>query len=141
MKKGFTCGTFDLCHAGHVLMFKECKQFCDYLIVGLQTDPTLDRHDKHKPIQSLEERQIQLEAIKYIDEIVIYATEKDLYELLAKNELGIDVRILGEDWKGKHFTGDDLPIETVFNSRSHTYSTSDLRQRILNAEKTRSLYP
>lgn len=137
MRKGFTCGAFDLCHAGHMLMFKECKTFCDYLIVGLQTDPTIDRPEKNKPIQSLEERRIQLEAVRYIDEIVIYSTEAELYELLKKNELGIDVRILGEDWKGKPFTGYDLPLETVFNSRTHSYSTSNLRDRVVLAATPR----
>lgn len=136
MKKGFTCGTFDLCHAGHILMFKECKTFCDHLIVGLQTDPSLDRPEKNKPVQSLEERRIQLEGIKYIDEIVIYNTEKELYDILKENKLGIQVRILGEDWKGKPFTGYDLPLETVFNSRTHSYSTTNLRERIVANEKT-----
>lgn len=135
MKKGFTCGSFDLCHTGHMLMFKECKEVCDYLIVGLQTDPTLDRSNKNKPIQSLEERKIQLEAIRYIDEIVIYETEADLYELLKNNTLGIDVRILGEDWEGKAFTGHDLPMVTHFNARKHSYSTSELRARVVKAER------
>lgn len=135
MKKGFTCGTFDLCHAGHMLMFKECKDYCDYLIVGLHTDPTIDRYEKNKPIQTVEERKIQLEAIKYIDEIIIYDTEKDLYEILSKNKLGIDVRIIGEDWRGKPFTGHDLPMTTIFNSRTHSYSTSALRKRVEEAGK------
>lgn len=134
MKKGFTCGAFDLCHAGHMLMFKECKMHCDYLIVGLQSDPTLDRQEKNKPIQSLKERKTQLEAVRYIDQVVIYDTEADLYELLSKNKLGIDVRIIGEDWKGKKFTGHDLPLVTVFNSRTHSYSTSNLRERVAKAE-------
>jgi glycerol-3-phosphate cytidylyltransferase len=135
MKIGFTCGAFDLCHAGHVLMFKECKEYCDYLIVGLQTDPTLDRPEKNKPIQSLEERLIQLEAIRYIDKVVTYDTEEDLYELLSKNPHSITTRIIGADWKGKEYTGHDLPLETIFNSRTHSYSTSELRQRIENAAK------
>lgn len=135
MKKGFTCGAFDLCHAGHMLMFKECKNFCDYLIVGLQSNPNIDRPGKNKPIQTLEERKIQLEAIKYIDEIIIYNTEKELYDLLSKNDLDIDVRIVGADWKGKPFTGHDLPIEVVFNSRNHSYSTSSLRRRVTEAEQ------
>lgn len=134
MKKGFTCGAFDLCHSGHMLMFKECKQFCDYLIVGLQTDPTLDRANKNKPIQTLEERKIQLEGIKYIDEIVIYNTEQDLYNLLAKNDIGVTIRIIGEDWRGKEYTGHDLPLEVAFNSRTHSYSTTSLRERIAKAE-------
>ena len=134
MKIGFTCGAFDLCHAGHMLMFKECKNYCDYLIVGLHTDPTLDRPEKNKPVQTLDERRIQLEAIKYIDKIITYDTEKDLYEILSKNPHGINVRIIGADWMGKPFTGHDLPLETVFNSRSHSYSSSDLRKRVTEAE-------
>jgi len=118
-------------------MFKECKEFCDYLIVGLQTDPTIDRPEKNKPVQSIEERRIQLEAVRYIDEIVLYDTEEDLYTILSRNPYSIDVRIIGEDWKGKPFTGHDLPLETVFNSRSHSYSTSDLRRRIAEAEATK----
>ncbi len=137
MKIGFTCGAFDLCHAGHMLMFKECKEHCDYLIVGLHTDPTIDRPEKNKPVQDLEERRIQLEAVKYIDKIVMYDTENDLYELLKSNPYNIDVRIIGADWEGKPFTGHDLPLETVFNSRSHSYSSSDLRRRVAAAEATK----
>lgn len=134
MKIGFTCGAFDLCHAGHMLMFKECKDHCDYLIVGLHTDPTIDRPEKNKPVQSLDERRIQLEAVRYIDKIVTYDTEKELYELLKNNPHKVNVRIIGADWEGKPFTGHDLPLETVFNSRSHSYSSSDLRRRIAEAE-------
>ena len=134
MKIGFTCGAFDLCHAGHMLMLKECKEYCDFLIVGLQTDPTIDRPEKNKPVQDLEERRTQLEAVKYIDKIVTYDTEKDLYELLANNPHGINVRIIGADWEGKPFTGHDLPLETVFNSRTHSYSSSNLRKRVAEAE-------
>lgn len=134
MKIGFTCGAFDLCHAGHMLMFKECKEHCDFLIVGLHTDPTIDRPEKNKPVQSLEERIIQLEAVKYIDKVITYDTEKDLYEILSTNPHIIDVRIIGADWEGKPFTGHDLPMATVFNSRSHSYSSSDLRRRIAEAE-------
>ena len=131
MKIGFTCGAFDLCHTGHVLMFKECKEYCDYLIVGLHTDPTIDRPGKNKPIQSLEERKIQLEGLKYIDKVITYDTEEDLYDILSQNSYNITVRIIGNDWQGKSFTGHDLPLETVFNSRAHSYSTSELRQRII----------
>jgi glycerol-3-phosphate cytidylyltransferase len=134
MKIGFTCGAFDLCHAGHMLMFKECKEHCDFLIVGLHTDPTIDRPEKNKPVQSLEERIIQLEAVKYIDKVITYDTEKDLYEILSTNPHIIDVRIIGADWEGKPFTGHDLPMATVFNSRSHSYSSSNLRKRIAEAE-------
>jgi glycerol-3-phosphate cytidylyltransferase len=135
MKIGFTCGTFDLCHAGHMLMFKECKSYCDYLIVGLQTDPTVDRPEKNKPVQTLDERMVQLESVRYIDKIITYTTEQELYELLRTNDDHIAVRIVGNDWQDKHFTGDDLPIEVVFNSRDHTYSSSDLRKRIYESEK------
>jgi len=128
MRVGFTCSTFDLLHAGHILMLKEAKAQCDYLIVGLQTDPTIDRATKNKPVQSITERFIQLEAVKYIDEIVVYASEDDLIQILKA--YNIDVRILGEDYKDKPFTGNDLPIEVYFNKRTHKYSTSELRSRI-----------
>ena len=131
---GFTCGTFDLCHAGHILMLKECKDVCDYLIVGLQSDPSNDRPEKNKPVMSLEERMIILEGIKYVDKIMVYDTEKDLYNYLSHHQRDIDVRIIGEDWKGKPFTGHDLPIKAVFNSRSHNYSSSELRKRVHEAE-------
>ena len=128
MRVGFTCSCFDLLHAGHILMLKEAKTQCDYLIVGLQTDPTIDRATKNKPVQSITERFIQLEAVKYIDEIVVYATEDDLIQILKA--YNIDVRILGEDYKDKPFTGNDLPIEVYFNKRTHKYSTTELRSRI-----------
>jgi len=130
MKKGFTCGAMDLLHAGHVLMLKECKEHCDYLIVGLQTDPTLDRPEKQKPVETLEERQIRLEGCKYVDEIVTYNTEAELYKLLQ--ELSPDVRFVGADHKDKPFTGDDLPIHVIFNSREHNFSSTNLKNRIKN---------
>lgn len=130
MIKGFTCGAFDLVHAGHILMFKEIRAQCDFLIVGLQSDPNIDRSEKNRPIETIEERKIKLEACKYIDQIVLYNTEADLY-ILLKN-LKPDVRFLGVDHKGKPFTGDDLPIKIIFNSRDHAYSSSNLRERILN---------
>ena len=126
---GFTCSCFDLLHAGHILMLKDAKEQCDYLIVGLQTDPTIDRPSKNQPIQTLEERNIQLEAVKYIDEIIIYETEKDLYLLLKK--INPDIRILGSDYKGKKFTGDDLEIKIYFHSRTHNYSSTNLRKKII----------
>ena len=138
MKIGFTCGAFELCHAGHIMMLEEAKSVCDYLIVGLHTDPSVDRPEtKKRPIQSIEERLILLNAIKYIDEIVKYDTESDLYNLLKNGINGrkIDIRIIGADWKGKPFTGHDLPIEIYFNSRNHNYSTSELRRRVYDAEK------
>jgi len=128
MRVGFTCSCFDLLHAGHILMLKEAKTQCDYLIVGLQTDPTIDRATKNKPVQSITERFIQLEAVKYIDEIVMYATEDDLIQILKA--YNIDVRIMGEEYKDKPFTGNDLPIEVYFNKRTHKYSTTELRSRI-----------
>ena len=132
-RKGFTCSCFDLLHAGHCLMLKDAKEQCDKLIVGLQTDPTIDRPDtKNKPIQSFEERKIQLESIKYVDEVIIYETEKDLYNLLK--ELKPDVRIIGADYKGKSFTGDDLDIPIYYNDRFHNWSTSGLRKAIYEAE-------
>ena len=137
MKKGFTAGAFDLCHAGHMLVFKECKKVCDYLIVGLQTDPSIDRPEKNKPVMSLEERKIILESVKYVDEIVVYETENDLYNVLKENKLGIDIRIVGADWKGKEFTGYDLPIPTYFNTREHSFSTTELRKRIYEQEKAK----
>lgn len=138
MKKGFTAGAFDLCHAGHFLMFEEAKQQCDYLIVGLHTDPTLDRPDtKNKPIMSVEERMIILKGIKYIDEVVTYDTEADLYNLLKENKLGINVRILGVEYKDKPFTGHDLPMEVYFNTRGHNFSTTELRGRVYEAEKAK----
>ena len=129
---GFTCGAFDLLHAGHALMLKEAKDHCTHLIVGVQEDPSVDRPNKNKPVQSYEERKIMVQSIKYVDEIVTYSTEADLYDLLK--ELKPDVRIIGADWKGKQFTGFDLPIKVAFNTRDHGYSTSELRQRVHWAE-------
>ena len=130
MVKGFTCSCFDLLHAGHILMLKDAKEQCDYLIVGLQTDPTLDRPEKNKPIQSFEERKIQLEAVKYVDEIFVYETEQDLYKKLL--DIKPDVRILGSDYIGKSFTGDDLDIEIYYHERKHNYSTTNLRGKIVS---------
>jgi len=127
-KIGFTCSCFDLLHAGHILMLKDSKEQCDYLIVGLQTDPTIDRPEKNKPIQSFEERKIQLEAVKYIDEIIVYETENDLYKIIY--DLNPDVRILGTDYIDKYFTGIDLHIPLYFHKRNHNYSTSGLREKI-----------
>ena len=129
-KIGFTCSCFDLLHAGHILMLKDAKKQCDYLIVGLQTDPTLDRpNEKNKPIQTLKERKIQLEAVKYIDKIIIYSTERDLYNLLLK--LKPDIRILGDDYKNKKFTGHDLNIKIYYHSRNHNYSSTNLKKALI----------
>ncbi len=132
MIKGFTAGAMDLLHAGHVLMLKECRSQCDYLVVGLQTDPSVDRPDKHKPIESLEERRIRLEGCKYVDEIVVYDTEVDLYNLSQK--LNPDVRFMGADWKDRpNYSRDKLPnIKVIYNSRDHNFSSSNLRERIKN---------
>lgn len=130
MIRGFTAGALDLLHAGHVIMLKECKAQCDYLIVGLQTDPSIDRPDKHKPIETIEERLIRLKGCKYVDKVVVYERELDLFNILK--ELNPDVRFLGEDWKDKKFTGHELPIKIIYNSRKHDYSSSNLIQRIKN---------
>ena len=135
-KIGFTCGSFDLCHYGHVLMFKECKEQCDHLIVGLQTNPNKDRPEKNIPIQSLEERWGQLEAIKYIDDIIVYETEDDLIQVLT--DIQADIRFVGADWKGGKYTGWELDIPVIFNSRDHSFSTSELRQRIFQSEQKNS---
>jgi glycerol-3-phosphate cytidylyltransferase len=130
---GITFGSFDLCHYGHVLMFEECKQYCDYLIVGVQSDPSIDRPDKNSPIQSHEERLGLVSSIRFVDEVKPYSTESDLIDVLK--EVNPDVRILGVDHKGKEFTGHDLPIKCIFNSRDHGYSTSELRKRVVDSEK------
>jgi glycerol-3-phosphate cytidylyltransferase len=133
MKIGFTCSTFDLFHAGHIMMLRDAKEQCDHLIVGLQTDPTIDRPTKNKPVQSVFERFIQLNACVYVDEVVVYATEKELQDILLSYP--IDVRILGEEYKGKEFAGHDIDMEYYFNERKHSFSTSELRQRVIEAKK------
>lgn len=136
MKVGFTCSCFDLFHAGHIMMLKECKENCDYLIVALQTDPTIDRQEKNKPIQSVFERFVQLQACKYVDEIVVYATEKELIDVLLSYK--INIRFVGEEYADKPFTGKDLGHEIFYNSRKHSFSTTELRQRVNNIEKQRA---
>jgi len=132
MKVGFTCSTFDLLHAGHISMLREAKQHCDYLICGLQIDPSVDRPEKNRPIQTIVERYIQLNAVGYVDEIIPYATEEDLKDILSM--LQIDVRILGEEYRDKEFTGKDIcrkrDIQLFFNKREHRFSSSDLRKRV-----------
>jgi glycerol-3-phosphate cytidylyltransferase len=137
-KIGIVFSTFDLLHAGQVAMLSEAKNHCDYLIAGLQTDPTIDRPDtKNKPIQSIVERQITVSATRYVDEIVVYQTEADLCDILLT--LPIDVRILGVEYEGKEFTGKDIcmkrGIEIVYNGRDHSFSSSSLRKRVAEAEK------
>ena len=137
MKVGFTCSTFDLFHAGHVMMLKEAKTQCDYLIVGLMIDPTVDRPGtKNKPVQTVLERFIQVKACSYVDEIIPYGTEKELLDILTSYP--IDVRIIGEEYKDKQFTGYNLPIAVYFNSRQHSFSTTELRQRVLDIEKVKA---
>ena len=136
MKVGITCSAFDLLHAGHVQMLKDAKEECDYLIVGLQTDPTIDRpKEKKKPIQTLVERSIQLNAIKYVDEVIPYETEKDLEDIFQM--YNISVRIIGEEYQGKNFTGKEIcvkkHIKIVYNKREHRFSTTDLRKRIIDS--------
>ena len=129
---GITFSSFDLFHSGHVAMLKEAKSKCDYLMVGLQTDPTIDRPEKNKPIQSVFERYVQLEGCKYIDEVIPYATEQDLIDILLTYK--IDVRFIGEEYQGKEFTGKQLCIDKginiYYNKRQHTFSTTNLRTRI-----------
>jgi|SRR6056300_718521 len=125
---GFTCSTFDLLHAGHVVMLEEARSNCDYLIVGLQNDPTLDRPEKNKPVQSIVERQLQLGAVRFVDEILVYNTEADLRDLLLT--LPIDVRIIGEEYRDIDFTGKDISMNIVYNSRKHSFSSTDLRKRV-----------
>ena len=140
MKIGFNCSTFDLFHAGHVTMLKIEKQHCDYLIVALQSDPTIDRpNTKNKPIQSLYERYVQLQACKYVDEILVYETEQDLENLLRTQT--IHIRFLGDEYKTKPFTGKqyclDKGIELYYHEREHPYSSSSLRKRIYDEEVKR----
>jgi|TARA_B100000900_G_scaffold233883_1_gene198573 glycerol-3-phosphate cytidylyltransferase len=138
---GFTCSTFDLLHAGHITMLEEAKHHCDYLIVGLQNDPTLDRPDsKNPPVQSIVERQIQLAAVKFVDEIIVYNTEQDLVDLLLT--LPIDVRVLGDEYKNKDFTGKDIAKQRgskiVYNGRDHSFSSTSLRKRVHSAEDSKA---
>ena len=116
-------------------MLKEAAQQCDYLIVGVQGDPSLDRPTKNTPVQSYEERIIMASSIRWVDEILLYNTEEELYRLLE--ELSPDIRIVGADWKGKEFTGHDLPIDVYYNTRDHDWSTSFLRERVYEAEKSK----
>jgi glycerol-3-phosphate cytidylyltransferase len=134
---GITFSTFDMLHAGHIAMLSESKNHCDYLICGLQTDPTIDRPDtKNRPVQSIVERQIQLAACRYVDEVVVYQTEQDLVDLLLI--LPLDVRVLGVEYENKDFSGRDecydRGIEIVFNGRDHSFSSSSLRKRVVAAE-------
>ena len=136
MKVGITFSTFDLLHSGHIAMLREAKQQCDYLICGLQTDPTIDRPEKNKPVQSLVERYVQLSGFKYVDEIIPYQTEMDVIDILEM--FNIDVKIMGEEYRNKEFTGKDVckrkGIVLYFNNRTHRFSSSDLRKRVSESE-------
>jgi len=139
---GITFSTFDMLHAGHIAMLAEARNHCDYLIAGLQTDPTIDRPDtKNQPVQSIVERQIQLAACRYVDEVVVYQTEQDLVDLLLI--LPLDVRILGVEYEHKDFSGrqecHDRGIDIIFNGRDHSFSSSSLRKRVAQAETLKAL--
>jgi glycerol-3-phosphate cytidylyltransferase len=139
LRVGIVASQFDIMHAGHVAMLSEARSQCDYLIVALQNDASCDRPEKNSPVQSIVERQIQLQSLKYVDEIVVYNTEKDLEDLLLI--LPVNVRILGEEYRDRNFTGKqiclDQGIEIYYNKRQHSFSSSDLRQRVISAQQTR----
>ena len=132
VKVGFTCSAVDLLHSGHISMLREAKDQCDYLICGLQTDPSADRPEKNAPIQTIVERYTQLRAVGYVDEIIPYSTEEDLKDILSM--YSIDVRILGDEYREKDFTGKDIckrrDISLHFNKRDHRFSSSELRKRV-----------
>lgn len=136
---GITCSTFDLLHAGHIIMLQECKKYCDYLICALQSDPTIDRKEKNAPIQSLVERYIQLDAVEYVDKIIPYNTEQELETIFASMDL--DVRIIGEEYKDKDFTAkrvcEKRGIKLIYNKRDHDFSTSSLRKRVYEEESAK----
>jgi len=136
---GITCSTFDLLHAGHIIMLEECKKYCDYLICALQVDPTIDRPEKNKPIQTLVERYIQLDSVQYVDKIIPYCTEEELITIFSS--LDLDVRIIGEEYKDTNFTGKDVclkrNIKLIYNKRDHDFSTTSLRQRIYTQESNK----
>jgi len=136
---GITCSTFDLLHAGHVIMLEECKKYCDYLICALQVDPTIDRPTKNKPIQSIVERYLQLDAVQHVNKIIPYSTEEELITIFSS--LDLDVRIIGEEYKDTDFTGKDVcmkrGIKIVYNKRDHDFSTTSLRERIYTQESTK----
>ena len=139
LRIGFTASQFDMLHAGHIAMLSEARNHCDYLIAGLQNNASWDRPEKNAPIQSIVERQIQLAATRYVDEIVVYNTESDLEDILLT--LPIDVRILGIEYRDREFTGKDIcttrGIELIYNKRDHSFSSSSLRKRVVEAESKR----
>jgi glycerol-3-phosphate cytidylyltransferase len=131
MKVGFTASAFDLLHAGHVAMLEEAKSVCDYLICGLHVDPSQQRSTKNKPIQSVVERYTQLKAVSYVNEIIPYETERDLMDILLLRH--VNIRIIGEEYRGTQFTGHELKMQTHFNKRLHRFSSSELRSRLAPA--------
>lgn len=137
MTIGIVASSFDLLHAGHIMMLREAKSKCDHLIAAIQTDPTIDRPEKNTPVQTIVERYIQLSAVKYVDEIIVYTTEQDLEDILEMYP--IDIRVLGEEYRDKDFTGREIckrrGIQLYFNKRDHRFSSSDLRKRVTNKEK------
>ena len=139
---GFTASTFDLLHAGHIAMLREAKDHCDYLICGLQVDPSMDRKEKNSPVQSIVERYTQLQAVSYVDEIIVYCSEQDLVDILEMYD--INVRILGDEYKNKDFTGKDVcrrrGIQLYFNKRDHRFSSSGLRKRVFEMESAKGGY-
>ena len=130
---GFACGAFDLMHAGHMIMLKDAKSVCNKLIVAIQSDPSIDRPYKNRPVQSFDERIIMVSGCKYVDEVILYHTEEDLLKILK--DIEPDIRILGSDYKNKTFTGQDLPIEIYYHNREHGWSSSGLRERVYYAER------
>ncbi len=132
MKVGFTCSAFDMLHSGHIQMLRDASEQCDYLICGLQTNPSVDRPEKNRPIQTVVERYTQLKAVQYVNEIIPYATEEDLKDILSMYH--IDVRILGDEYREKDFTGKEIckrrDIALYFNKRDHRFSSSELRRRV-----------
>ena len=136
---GITCSTFDLLNAGHIIMLEECKKYCDYLICALQVDPTFDRPEKNKPIQTLVERYLQLDAVKFVDKIIPYSTEEELMTIFSS--LDLDVRIIGEEYKDQDFTAKNIcqkrGIKFVYNKREHNFSTTNLRKLVYEQESTK----
>src|SRR3990167_4841674 len=140
IKIGLTCSTFDLLHAGHIIMLEEARSKCDWLIVGLQVDPTIDRPSKNRPVQTVVERYIQLKAVRFVDEVIPYTTEADLEDILTM--FPIDIRILGDEYQDKDFTGKSIclkrGIELYFNNREHRFSSTDIRRRVTDANQASS---
>ena len=132
LKKGLVAGCWDLMHPGHILLFKECKKNCDWLVACLSVDPSIDRPNKNRPIESADERTIRLMGCKYIDEVIYYYSEAELRKIIQ--EVNPDIRFLGSDWKGKQYSGHDLPVPVMFIARDHNYSSSNLRKRICDAQ-------